>query len=143
MLHGLSAGKVKFLLVGAYALAAHGYPRATIDLDIWVMPSQENAKAVLRALANFGAPLDDITQNDFEEEGTVFQIGVAPRRIDIITGASGLQFEEAFRNAIPMDIEGIPVHVPSIDDLIRNKKATGRTKDLADVEALEALKTGI
>jgi len=143
LLHGLSAGKVKFLLVGAYALAAHGYPRATIDLDIWVMPSQENAKAVLRALANFGAPLDDITQNDFEEEGTVFQIGVAPRRIDIITGASGLQFEEAFRNAIPMDIEGIPVHVPSIDDLIRNKKATGRTKDLADVEALEALKTGI
>lgn len=143
MLQELSAGKVKFLLVGAYALAAHGYPRATIDLDIWVMPSQENAKAVLQALANFGAPLEGITQKDFEEEGTVFQIGVAPRRIDIITGASGLQFEEAFRNAITMDIEGIPVHVPSIDDLIRNKKATGRTKDLADVEALEALKTDI
>lgn len=140
MLQGLCAEKVRFLLVGAYALAAHGYPRATVDLDIWVMPSQENAKAVVRALTHFGTPLYELTEKDLQTDGTVFQIGVAPRRIDIITTASGLQFEDAFRNSIPVDIEGMQIHVPSIDDLIRNKKASGRTKDLADVEALEALK---
>ena len=140
MLQKLSAEKVKFLLVGAYALAAHGYPRATVDLDLWVMPSPENAEAVLRALTHFGAPVLDLTPQDLQDEGTVFQIGVAPRRIDIITAASGLQFDEAFKNAISLDVEGIQVHVLCIDDLIRNKKATGRMKDLADVEALEALK---
>ncbi len=140
ILHELSVEKAKFLLVGAYALAAHGYPRATTDIDIWVMPSPENAESVLRALARFGAPLNELTAQDLQEDGTVFQIGVAPRRIDIITTASGLDFEEAFNGSITVDIEGIQVHVPSIADLIRNKKATGRTKDLADVEALEVLR---
>jgi len=140
MLQGLCAEKVRFLLVGAYALAAHGYPRATVDLDIWVMPSPENAKAVLRALARFGAPISELTVQDLQREGTVFQIGVAPRRIDIITTASGLRLDDAFRSSTLVDIEGIHIHVPSIDDLIRNKKATGRTKDLADAEALEDLK---
>lgn len=139
MLQELSAGNVRFLLVGAYALAAHGYPRATVDLDIWVLRSPENAEAVLRALAKFGAALHNLTKRDLQEEGIVFQIGVAPRRIDIMTTASGLQFEEAFLNSITVDIEGIQVHVPSLDDLIRNKRAAGRTKDLADAEALEAL----
>jgi len=141
MLQELSAGKVRFLLVGAYALAAHGYPRATVDLDIWVMPSPENAKAVLRALGRFGAPISGLSEQDLQEEGTVFQIGVAPRRIDIITTASGLDFEDTFKNSISVDIEGIRIHVPSIEDLIRNKRASGRTKDLADAEALEALKS--
>jgi len=140
MLQELSAEKVRFLLVGAYALAAHGYPRATIDLDIWVMPSADNAEAVLRALRRFGAPVSNLTKQYLQEAGTVFQIGVAPRRIDIMTTASGLEFNDAFNNSLAVDIEGIPVHVPSINDLIRNKKAVGRTKDLADVEALEALK---
>ena len=140
MLQELSAEKVRFLLVGAYALAAHGYPRATIDLDIWVMPSADNAEAVLRALRRFGAPVSNLTKQYLQEAGTVFQIGVAPRRIDIMTTASGLEFDDAFNNSLTVDIEGIPVHVPSINDLIRNKKAVGRTKDLADVEALEALR---
>ncbi len=139
MLQGLSDEKVRFLLVGAYALAVHGYPRATIDMDIWVMPSPENAAAVLRALIRFGAPAQSLTREDLQEDGLVFQIGVAPRRIDIITSASGLRFEDAFNHSITVDIEGIQIHVPSVDDLIRNKRATGRTKDLADVEALEAL----
>ena len=139
MLQELSAQKVKFLLLGAYALAVHGYLRATVDLDIWVMPSPENAEAVLRALRHFGALLNDLTDQDLQRPGTIFQIGVAPRRIDIITAASGLEFDEAFSNSIRVDIEGIPLHVPSISDLIRNKRAVGRTKDLADVEALEAL----
>jgi len=141
MLHALSDEKVKFLLVGAYALAAHGYPRATMDIDIWVMPSPQNADAVLRALRRFGAPLHSLTKEDLQRDGTSFQIGVAPRRIDIITTASGLQFEETYGRSLSVNIEGIEVHIPSIDDLIRNKRVLGRTKDLADVEALEYLKT--
>ena len=140
ILQELYAEKVRFLLVGAYALAAHGYPRATVDLDVWVMPTHENAKAVLRALTRFGAPVSDLAIQDLEKEGTVFQIGVAPRRIDILTALSGLDFEDTFERSIPVDIEGIQVYVPSIDDLIRNKRASGRTKDLADAEALEELK---
>jgi len=140
MLRSLSDENVKFIIVGAYALAAHGYPRATMDIDIWVMPSPENADAVMRALSRFGAPLQNLTKQDLLTAGTVFQIGVAPRRIDIITAASGLQFEPTYRNSISVNIEGIEVRIPSIADLILNKKATGRTKDLADAEALESLK---
>ena len=140
MLRSLAAENVRFILVGAYALAAHGYPRATMDIDIWVMSSPENADAVIRALSRFGAPLQNLTKEDLLKDGTIFQIGVAPRRIDIITAASGLQFEPTYRNSIPLNIEGIEVRIPSIDDLILNKKATGRTRDLADAEALESLK---
>jgi len=141
MLQFLADEKVKFLLVGAYAMAVHGYPRATMDIDIWVMPAPENAEAVLRALDRFGAPLHGLTTEDLQKDDTIFQIGVAPRRIDIITGASGLGFTEAFANSSVIDIEGLEVHIPSLDDLIRNKKASGRTKDLADVEALEMLRS--
>ena len=95
MLHALSEEKVRFLLVGAYALAAHGYPRATMDIDSWVVPSPQNVDAVLRALRRFGVPLDNLTKDDLQKDGTIFQIGVAPRRIDILTAASGLQFEES------------------------------------------------
>ena len=140
MLLALSDEKVKYLLVGAYALAAHGYPRATMDIDIWVMPSPQNADAVMRALRRFGAPLHNLTKEDLQKDGTIFQIGVAPRRIDIITTASGLRFEETFERSLSVIIEGIKVHIPSVDDLIHNKRASGRTKDLADAEALELLK---
>jgi hypothetical protein len=141
MLQALSDEKVRFLLVGAYALAAHGFPRATMDMDIWVMPSPENADAVLRALHRFGAPIHNLAQEDLQQDGTVFQIGVAPRRIDIITSASGLQFEETYRRSLTVHIEGMEVHIPSIEDLIHNKRTTGRSQDLADVETLESLKT--
>jgi hypothetical protein len=140
ILHALSDENVRFLLVGAYALAAHGYPRATMDIDIWVMPSPENADAVLRALQRFGASLQNLTKEDLQKDGTIFLIGVAPRRIDIITAASGLQFEPAYQHSIQLNIEEMEVRIPSIDDLILNKKATGRTKDLADIEILESLK---
>jgi len=140
MLLALTDEKVRYLLVGAYALAAHGYPRATMDIDIWVIPSLQNADAVMRALHRFGASLHNLTKEDLQKEGTIFQIGVAPRRIDIITAASGLRFEETYSRSFPVEIEGIKVHIPSIDDLICNKKASGITKDLADAEALESLK---
>ena len=137
MLHALSAEKVKFLLVGAYALAAHGYPRATMDIDIWVRPSPENAAAVMRALKRFGAPLRELSVSDFQTEGVIFQIGVAPRRIDIITAVDGLTFDDAFAHSTGVEIEGLEIHIPSVPDLITNKRASGRTKDLADAEMLE------
>ena len=139
ILQSLEEENVKFLLVGAYAMAAYGYIRATMDIDIWVMPSADNGEAVLRALRKFGAPLHGLTIDDIQKDDTIFQIGVAPRRIDIMTGASGLQFDEAFAQSLETDVEGLRIHIPSLEDLILNKKATGRTKDLADVEALEAL----
>ena len=141
MLQCLADERVKFLLVGAYALAAHGYPRATMGIDIWVMPSSDNAAATLKALRRSGAPLHRLSVGNLQKDDTIFQIGVAPRRIDIITGASGLQFEDAFARSAEVNIEGVQVRIPSVDDLIRNKRAAGRTKDLADAEALESLKT--
>ena len=141
ILRALFDEKAEFLLVGAYAMAAHGFPRATMDIDIWIMPSPQNVDAVLRALQHFGAPLFNLTKEDLIKDGTIFQIGVAPRRIDIITTASGLRFEETYARSLVLDIEGIEVRIPSLDDLITNKKASGRTKDLADAEALESLKS--
>jgi hypothetical protein len=143
ILHALAGESAKFLLVGAYAMAAHGYLRATMDIDIWVLPSPDNARAVLRALKRFGAPLHDLTEADLQKDDTIFQIGVAPRRIDIITGATGLRFEEASARSIQREIEGIKVRVLSLDDLIQNKRASGRTKDIADAEALESLKDAV
>lgn len=142
MLQCLSDEGARFLLVGAYAMAFHGYPRATMDIDIWVMPSPGNAEAVLRALKRFGAPLHRLTALDLQATDTIFQVGVAPRRIDIITGASGLEFESAYSRSMEVDIEGMRIRVPAIDDLILNKRASGRTKDLADAEALEDLRDG-
>ncbi len=139
MLRVLSEEGVKFLLIGAYAMAVHGYPRATMDMDIWIMPSPKNAEAVFRAFHRFGAPLNNLTKDDLQEDDVVFQIGIAPRRIDIMTSASGLQFEDVYLKAMTVNIAGIDVRVPRIEDLIANKRAVGRTKDLADAEALEAI----
>jgi len=133
----LSEKKVKFLLVGAYAMAVHGYPRSTMDIDLLVMPNAENALLVLQALVDFGAPTEDISVDDLQKEGLIFQIGVAPCRIDILTSIDGIKFEDAFARSEIVEIEGISVHVLSIPDLIKNKRATGRTKDLADAEMLE------
>jgi len=140
MLRALADEKAEFLVVGAYAMAAHGYPRATMDIDIWVNPSSDNAEAVLRALKRFGAPLHDLTKAALEADDTVFQIGVAPRRIDIITAATGLEFGAAFARSVEVSIEGLSLRILSLNDLIKNKRATGRTRDLADVEALESLR---
>jgi len=137
ILHILSERKVKFILVGAYAMAAHGYPRSTMDIDIWIMPEPQNANMVLKALEDFGAPIENLSAEDLQKEDLIFQIGVAPRRIDIITSADGLRFEDAFARSRLVEIDAVPVHILSISDLIINKRSTGRLKDLADVETLE------
>jgi uncharacterized protein YgbK (DUF1537 family) len=140
ILSALNAEQVDFILIGAYALAAHGYPRATMDIDIWVMPSPENAEAVLRALKRFGSPLHGLSVEDLQHDDTVFQIGVAPRRIDLLTGATGLEFSTAAKNTVARQVDGIELRVLSIDDLILNKLATGRPKDRVDVDELKKLK---
>ena len=139
MLQALLDEKVKFLLVGGYALAAHGHPRFTLDIDFFVMASEENAAAVIRALKRFGAPLQGVSIDDFKKEDTIFQVGVAPWRIDIITKIDGVAFADAWPRAVVMDWEGITIRVLSIEDLLANKRASGRPKDLADVQFLERL----
>jgi predicted nucleotidyltransferase len=136
----LSEKKVKFLLVGAYAMAVHGFPRSTMDIDLFVKPDPENALLVLQSLNDFGAALGDLSVDDLQKEDLIFQIGVAPCRIDILTSIDGLKFEDAFARSQMIDIEGISINVLSISDLIINKRATGRTKDLADAEMLENVK---
>ena len=138
MLQVLLDHGVKFLLVGAYALGAHGFPRATGDIDIWVEPSGENSARVYRSMVAFGAPLHEIDEATFATPGIVFQIGVAPRRIDIITTISGVGFTEAYEHSQIVEIEGMRIPILSLDDLIRNKRATGRDKDRLDADRLGA-----
>ena len=137
MLSAFSAEGVEYLLVGAYALAVHGLPRATGDLDLWVGTAGENPKRVRRALERFGAPLDQLSHKDLTQRDVVFQIGVAPLRIDVMTSVDGVEFAPAWGRRLDTKLEGRTVHVISRDDLIRNKKATRRPQDLADVAWLE------
>jgi hypothetical protein len=136
MLKCLADERVKFLVVGAYALAVHGYPRATKDIDFFVWATPENATSLIRALARFGAPLRNLSAADFASEGAVYQIGTGPHRIDIITRIDGVKFEDAYPRRLTVQREGVELPVISRDDLIANKRASGRAQDLADVERL-------
>jgi hypothetical protein len=136
MLSALSAAGADYLIVGAHALAAHGLPRATGDLDIWVRPAPDNAARVIAALRAFGAPLFDLSEADLACPDTVFQIGVVPSRIDILTGISGVVFEEAWPRRMPLMVEGQLLAFLGREDLERNKRAAGRPKDVADLAAL-------
>ena len=127
---------VRFLVVGAYALAHHGRPRATGDLDVWVDAEPENAERVMRALAEFGAPLSDVRAVDFARPGVVLQIGVPPGRIDVLTELTGLQFVDAWPSRASGRFGSVTVDFLGRDDFIRNKQATGRAKDLGDIEGL-------
>jgi hypothetical protein len=119
-----SAAGVEYLLVGAYALAVHGVPRATGDIDLWVNPTPENAGRVYTALVEFGAPLRThaVSIEDFSTPGVVFQIGVPPRRIDILTDVSGLAFTEAWENKVITNVEGLDIYVIGKADFIKNKR---------------------
>jgi predicted nucleotidyltransferase len=136
MLQLLLEEQVDFMIVGAYALGTHGYPRATGDIDIWVKPDKQNSKKLYKALAKFGAPLGQIQIDEFSTEGVIFQIGVIPRRIDIITKIDGVTYEEADGDKIIVEIEGLMIPVISLEKLIRNKMATGREKDELDIKTL-------
>jgi hypothetical protein len=137
LLSEFNARGVEYLVVGAYAMAAHGRVRATGDFDVWVRPEPGNAKQVLEALAAFGAPLRDLSEKDLSRPGIVFQIGVAPLRIDVLTSIDGVEFGEAWAARLTTKFAGQAVPVLSLKHLIRNKRAVGRAQDLADLEWLE------
>lgn len=129
---------VTFLVVGAHALAAHGVPRVTGDLDIWVEPTVENAARIWRALAEFGAPLESlgIRQSDFSRRDQVIQLGLPPFRIDFMTTISGVEFDEGQRGAIEGTLFTVNVRFIGRESFVRNKRASGRPKDLEDISAL-------
>ncbi len=139
MLRALVEAGVEFVVVGAHALAAHGLPRATGDIDLFVRPTDENARRVMLALAEFGAPIDahGITAADFASPGTVYQIGLPPRRIDLLTEISGVSFEEAWASRMEATVAHLQLAFLGRDALIKNKVASGREKDLLDVRTLE------
>ena len=130
---------VEYLVVGAYALAAHGLPRATGDIDLWVNATSENAGKVWLALKKFGAPLSQINSGDFEEPGIVYQIGVPPNRIDVLTSIDGVEFTDAWGRRYQVNIDELVVPVISREHLILNKKTAGRPQDLVDIAQLEAM----
>lgn len=136
MLQILLGNDVRFLVVGAYALGAYGYPRATGDFDIWVDTSPDNSKKIYASLAQFGAPLSDISETTFTEEGIMFQIGIAPRRIDLITHIDGVDFKEAYETKKVIEVDHLRIPFISRDNLIKNKRSTGREKDKLDAEYL-------
>jgi hypothetical protein len=138
MLAALSEARAQFLVIGAHAVAVHGTPRATGDLGVWVRRTPENAERVWSALVAFGAPLDDLTREDLASDDVVFQIGVAPDRIDILTGVGGVEFEEAWQRRIEVSLWGQLVPVIGRSDLILTKRAAGRPRDLADIADLES-----
>ena len=136
LLSALCEAGARFLIVGAYAVSFHAEPRATGDLDIWVAPTAENARKVLAALRRFGAPLHDLTEDDLARPDVVFQIGLPPRRIDVLTSITAVGFDDAWAGRV--EVTYGPVRCPVIgrEALIRNKRALGRPKDLLDVDLL-------
>ena len=138
MLRALVESGAEFLIVGAHALALHGVPRSTGDLDIVVRPTADNAELVIQALEAFGAPLRQhgVTPADFAVRGNVYQLGLPPSRIDLMTSLSGVDFEEAWSTRVVIEIDGMSIPFLGLDALRRNKQATGRDKDLLDLRLL-------
>ena len=139
LLSALVRCQARFLVVGAHALAVHGYPRATVDIDIWIDPTPENARRVWGALAEFGAPLGEleVREDDLVRPDIVAQFGLPPNRIDILTGVSGLTFADAWPNRVEAEVEGLRVPVLGRNDLRANKLASGRDKDRVDIKGLD------
>jgi hypothetical protein len=129
---------VKYLVIGAYAMSIYGYPRSTGDMDLWVEPSLENSLRVYEALKYFGAPMESLTPNTFIDPDLVFQIGVVPCRLDMLTAIDGVAFEEAYAQRNEVLLDGLTVPFISRQHLLKNKKSTGRAKDLGDVAFLES-----
>ena len=139
ILTALNDAAADYLIVGSYAMAAHGCPRATGDIDIWIRPTPENSARVWQALLRFGAPLSRMSVSDLCTPDTVYQIGLPPQRIDILTSVSGVDFEAAWAERLPVDVENVTVAVLGLRHLYENKLACGREKDLLDAKILKKL----
>ena len=133
----LNSNDVSYLVVGGYALAAHGHPRYTKDLDIWVLIDPGNAKNILSALREFGFSQLALSEKDFLTPGNVIQLGYPPNRIDILTQATGVNFDVCYAQKIEIDIQDVTVNFIDIENLKKNKQATGRLQDLADIDKLK------
>lgn len=132
-----SQENVEYLLVGAHAVAFYAEPRYTKDLDVLVRPTPDNASRVWTALTRFGAPLTDVTVDQFTVEDMIYQIGVAPNRIDIMMSVAGVDFEAAWPNRTESTYDGVPIHILGREDLIRSKQAAARPQDLLDATRLQ------
>jgi len=139
MLNALSAEGVEYLVVGAYAVAAHGLPRATGDIDLWIRATPDNAARLWRALDRFGAPRSRLTPETFTQPDVVYQIGLPPNRIDLLTTIDGVDFDDAWRERVACVVETVSFQMLSKRHLLANKRATGRPQDLADAARLEDL----
>ena len=139
LLVALHRAGARFIVVGAHAMAVHGVPRATGDLDVWIESTEANAEHAWRALCEFGAPVESlgVTREDLLRPGTVIQLGLPPRRIDLLTRITGVRFEDAWRGRVEQIFEGCSIAFLGRADLAANKRATGRAQDLADVVLLE------
>lgn len=133
----LNANGVRYLIIGGYAVAYHGYPRYTKDIDVWIWLNSSNAERLVKALGDFGFASLGLKPTDFLESDTVIQLGHAPNRIDLIMGASGVDFEESYAVRKEEEIEGVKLFFIDLENLKKNKRASGRLQDLADIENLE------
>ena len=136
LLAAFNAEKVKYLVIGGYAVIKYTEPRYTKDLDLWVSVKNDNPIRVYRALKQFGAPLTDLSPKDFSQKGFFYTLGMVPRRVDILFDATVLDFDECWERRVESDIGGVMIYFISASDLIINKEAVGRFQDLADVEKL-------
>ncbi len=136
-IESLNANQVRYLIIGGYAVALHGHPRYTKDLDVWVERSLDNAQALLRALEQFGMGSLGLTTDDFLIPNQVVQLGYPPNRIDLLVTVSGVEFTDCFEHRVKVLIEDIEVNFIDLENLKKNKKASGRLQDLADLENLE------
>lgn len=141
LLESLNKNKVRYLLVGGYAVAMHGYPRATEDIDLFVSRDAGNAERVVQALDEFGLGGPELTTDIFTRENSLVIMGVAPLAVDILNYLKDIDFDSAYENRKIVTCEGIEINVISFDDLIRNKMAVGRHKDLSDVEYLNRIRS--
>jgi predicted nucleotidyltransferase len=132
----LNDNKVRYLVVGGYAVAYHGYPRYTKDIDIWIDLDPDNASRIVKALDQFGFASIGLTAEDFLETETIIQLGYPPNRIDLITSLSGVDFEDCYTNRESVEMDGVVVDFIDLESLRRNKKSSGRAQDLADLENL-------
>ena len=133
----LNEHNVRYLVVGGYAVAFHGHPRYTKDIDIWIELSLQNAENILEALKQFGFGSLDLLPDDFLEEDQIIQLGSPPNRIDILTTLTGMKFGDCYEARVEIEIEGLHIHFIDLENLKKNKLATGRSQDLADAENLQ------
>jgi hypothetical protein len=135
-IQSLNDNQVHYLIIGGYAVAFHGHPRYTKDLDVWIKPAQDNAQRLLQALDEFGFGSLSLKEEDFIEPGQIVQLGYPPNRIDIVTNPSGVDFETCFNSRVTVKVDDTELNFIDLDNLKQNKKASGRFQDLADLENL-------